>query len=327
MSMRKWTHRLAALLLLLCLTPGVALADLSVHFLDVGQGDAALVICDGEAMLIDGGPGSASQFIYTWLRQETDMLSVMIATHPHDDHIGGLAAALNSVPVDVIYSPVTSWDSKAWQSLERYASAQGTPIVVPNEGDTFALGSAEVTILHCWPEAWTENDMSIVLRVDYGTTSFLFTGDAEEMSEYMMLTDNVPLKADVLKVAHHGSRYSSTPEFIQAVSPLWAVISCGAGNSYGHPHEETLAALGSAQILRTDQLGTIVFHSDGTSLTVDSVVTPTVEAVYIGNRNSMKFHYPDCPSVADMAEHNKVPLASREDAIALGYKPCGNCKP
>ena len=81
------------------------------------------------------------------------MLSVMIATHPHDDHIGGLAAALNSVPVDVIYSPVTSWDSKAWQSLERYASAQGTPIVVPNEGDTFVLGSAEVTILHCWPEA------------------------------------------------------------------------------------------------------------------------------------------------------------------------------
>ena len=255
------------------------------------------------------------------------MLSVMIATHPHDDHIGGLAAALNSVPVDVIYSPVTSWNSKAWQSLERYASAQGTPIVVPNEGDTFALGCAEVTILHCWPEAWTENDMSIVLRVDYGTTSFLFTGDAEEMSEYMMLTDQAPLRADVLKVGHHGSRYSSTPEFIQAVSPSWAVISCGAGNSYGHPHEETLAALASAQILRTDQLGTIVFHSDGTSLTVESAASPAIEAVYIGNRNSMKFHYPDCPSVADMAEHNKVPLASRENAIAQGYKPCGNCKP
>ena len=303
----------------------VAVADLSVHFLDVGQGDAALFVCDGEAMLIDGGPASASQFLYSYLRKETDSLSVMIATHPHDDHIGGLAAALNAVPVDVIYSPVITWNSKAWDNLSKYASAQGTPIVVPQEGDIFTLGSATVTILHCWPEAWAENDMSIVLRVDYGSTSFLFTGDAEEMSEYMML--GLPLKADVLKVAHHGSRYSSTPEFIEAVSPSWAVISCGEGNQYGHPHEETLRILSGAKVLRTDQLGTIVFHSDGQILTVSTADAPEVTASYIGNRNSMKFHYPDCPSVADMAEHNKVPLASREDAIALGYKPCGSCKP
>ena len=321
-------RKLALSIVLLCfLLTATAQADLIVHFLDVGQGDAALIICDGEAMLIDGGPSSASQFVFTYIRQETDALSVIVATHPHDDHIGGLAAALNAVPVDVIYSPVSGWDSKAWQSLEKYAIAQGTPIVVPDEGDTFSLGSAEVTILHCWPEAWTENDISIVLRVDYGANSFLFTGDAEEMSEYMMLTDNVSLKADVLKVGHHGSRSSSTTEFIEAVSPTFAVISCGADNAYGHPHEETLQTLANAQILRTDQLGTIVFHSDGTNLTMDSAVLPTVEAVYIGNRNSMKFHYPDCASVADMAEHNKVPLASREDAIALGYVPCGNCKP
>lgn len=318
--------KLIVMAILVCIfIADVAEADLTVHFLDVGQGDAALVMCDGEAMLIDGGPASASQFLYTYLRQETDSLSVMIATHPHDDHIGGLAAALNAVPVDVIYSPVTTWNSKTWDSLSKYASAQGTPIVIPQEGDTFPLGSATVTILHCWPEAWTENDMSIVLRVDYGSTSFLFTGDAEEMSEFMMI--GLPLKADVLKVAHHGSRYSSTPEFIEAVSPSWAVISCGEGNQYGHPHDETLRALAGVKMLRTDQLGTIVFHSDGQTLTVSTADVPEVTATYIGNRNSMKFHYPDCPSVADMAEHNKVPLASREDAIALGYKPCGSCKP
>ena len=303
----------------------VAVADLSVHFLDVGQGDAALFVCDREAMLIDGGPASASQFLYSYLRKETDSLSVMIATHPHDDHIGGLAAALNAVPVDVIYSPVINWNSKAWDSLSSYASAQGTPFVIPQEGDIFPLGGATVTILHCWPEAWAENDMSIVVRVDYGSTSFLFTGDAEEMSEYMMI--GLPLKADVLKVAHHGSRYSSSQEFIDAVNPSWAVISCGDGNSYGHPHEETLRILFDAKVLRTDQLGTIVFQSDGQTLTVSTAVVPVVTAAYIGNRNSMKFHYPECPSVADMAEHNKVTLASREDAIALGYKPCGSCKP
>ena len=316
-----------AFLILLLLLMGIAHADLSVHFLDVGQGDAALVICDGEAMLIDGGPASASQFLYTYLRKETYSLSVMIATHPHDDHIGGLAAALNAVPVDVIYSPVTSWNSKPWDSLSKYTSAQGTPIVIPQERDSFPLGGATVTILHCWPEAWAENDMSIVLRVDYGSNCFLFTGDAEEMSEYMMLTERVPLKADVLKVAHHGSRYSSSPEFIEAVAPSWAVLSCGEENPYGHPHDETLRTLAGAKVLRTDQLGTIVFHSDGQTLTVSTADVHEVTATYIGNRNSMKFHYPDCASVADMAEHNKVPLASREDAIALGYKPCGSCKP
>ena len=316
-----------SLILLLILATSAAYADLSVHFLDVGQGDATLVVCDGEAMLIDGGSPSASQFLFTYLRQEVVSLSAIVATHPHDDHIGGLAAALNAVPVDVIYSPVTTWNGKTWKSLVKYASAQVTPIVIPQEGDNFALGDATVTILHCWPEAWTENDMSIVLHVDYGTTSFLFTGDAEEMAEAMILTDQVSLEADVLKVGHHGSVSSSTPEFIEAVAPSWAVISCGKDNAYGHPHEETLRTLSSAKILRTDQHGTIVFHSDGTNLTVSTTDAPEVTPAYIGNRNSMKFHYPDCESVSDMAEHNKVPLASREDAIVLGYKPCGRCKP
>lgn len=316
-----------SLILSIILLGNVAQADLSVHFLDVGQGDAALVICDGEAMLIDGGPASASQLIYTYLRQEVEDLSVIVATHPHDDHIGGLAAALNAVPVDIIYSPVTEWNGKAWESLEKYATAQGTPIIVPDEGDAFSVGGTTVTILHCWPDAWAENDMSIVLRVDYETVSFLFTGDAEAMSEYMMLTDQLPLTADVLKVAHHGSRYSSTPEFIEAVSPSWAVISCGTKNAYGHPHEETLEALSDSQILRTDLLGSIVFRTDGHTLSVTAAVTPKVEAVYIGNRNSMKFHYPACESVTDMAESNKVPLNSRNDALSLGFTPCGRCRP
>ena len=319
--------RILSLALSLALMFGVAHADLDVHFLDVGQGDAALVICDGEAMLIDGGPASASQFLYSFLRQKVNELDVLVATHPHDDHVGGLAAALNAVPVGVIYSPVEQWDSISWGNMAKYAEAQGTPIVVPNEGDTFSLGAASVTILHCWPEAWAENDMSIVLRVEYGSSSFLFTGDAEEMSEYMMMEAGVPLYADVLKVAHHGSRWSTTSEFVEAVHPTWAVISCGAGNAYGHPHEEVLHALEGAKILRTDELGTISFHSDGTVLSVVAFEGPTIQVAYIGNRRTMKFHRPDCESVADMAEANKVPLGSREDAIRMGYVPCGRCRP
>ena len=332
--------RILAIVLIALLVP-YALAELSVHFLDVGQGDAALLICDGETMLIDGGPASASQFIYSYLRQKTDHLDYIIATHPHEDHVGGLAAALNAVPVDVILSPVETYDNSAFEAMQRYANEQGTSIIVPYEGDEFFFGGGVVTILHCWPEAWAENDMSICLRIDYGETSFLFTGDAEAMSEYMMIDSGMPLKADVLKVGHHGSGSSSTREFIDTVKPQYAVISCGKNNSYGHPHAETLDSLSGIKILRTDELGTIIMNTDGEMVTVEEGSVPNIIVIdnkeestsnneastYIGNKNSMKFHYPDCEGVRKMNPKNKVPIDTREDAISMGFTPCGMCKP
>jgi len=265
--------RISAFILVLLLLPAIALAELEVHFLDVGQGDCAVVLCDGKTMVIDGGPGDSNDKVYSYIRKTLKLrhIDYVVSTHPHVDHVHGLATVLNVTQVDLILTPVLEWDSRAFNNMLKYASKQGTPIIVPNEGDALKLGGATVTILHCWPEAIDAsrtNDSSIVLRIDYGTTSFLFTGDAEDWSEYMMIDAGVNLKANVLKVAHHGSKYSSTQEFLNVIQPEYAVISVGKDNSYCHPHEETIERLKKtgAQVLRTDELGTIIIKSDGNTI-------------------------------------------------------------
>ena len=270
--MRKWV----ALLLLFFFLPISAFADLQIHFLDVGQGDCTIVLCDGEAMVIDGGPASASSFVYSYIRNTLKLqhIDYVISTHPHLDHVYGLSSVLNVAPVDLVLTPVLEWDSKAFNSMVKYAEMQGTPLSVPQEGDILQLGSSTVTILHCWPEAidyGRTNDSSIVVRIDYGQTSFIVTGDAEDWSEYMMIDSGMNIKADVLRIAHHGSNTASTMEFLQSVQPEYAVISVGKDNGYGHPHQEVLERLNEvgSRILRTDELGTIVMNSDGENITIN----------------------------------------------------------
>ena len=162
---------------------------------------------------------------------------------------------------------------QGFNSMLKYAEAQGTFLVVPQEGDVLQLGGATVTILHCWPEAidyGRTNDSSIVTRIDYGKTSFIITGDAEDWSEYMMIDSGMSLKANVLRVSHHGSFTGTTSEFLIAVQPDFAVIFVDKGNGYGHPHQEVLDRLkdAGAKVLRTDRLGTIVMESNGENLVV-----------------------------------------------------------
>lgn len=268
--------RIIALVLLFLFLPISALADLQIHFLDVGQGDCTIILCDGEAMVIDGGPASASSFVYSYIRNTLELqhIDYVVSTHPHLDHVYGLSSVLNAAPVDLVLTPVLEWDSRAFNSMVKYAEKQGAPLSVPQEGDTLLLGGATVTILHCWPEAidyGRTNDSSIVVRIDYGQTSFIITGDAEDWSEYMMIDSGVNLRADVLRVAHHGSNTASTMEFLQSVQPEYAVISVGKDNGYGHPHQEVLDRLNEvgSRILRTDELGTIVMNSNGETITIN----------------------------------------------------------
>ena len=334
----------------------------TVRFIDVGQADAALIECDGHYMLIDGGNKGDSNLIYTVLKKSgVSYLDIVVGTHAHEDHIGGLSGAFNYASAGLTLCPVAFYDSDAFEDFAKYAIQKGNGITIPSVGDTYSLGSATVSILGLNAGSDT-NDTSIVLKVQYGETSFLFTGDAEREAEQVILNSGVDLFSTVLKVGHHGSDTSTTYPFLREIMPMYAVISVGKGNSYDHPTDNTLSRLRDADVtvFRTDLHGDIVFTSDGETVTVttnksaleEDVMTPggsTIgtppdvthgskteqrkgtqpsETDYVVNINTGKFHYPSCSSVKKMKESNKMFYTGmRDDLISHGFSPCGNCHP
>lgn len=249
----------------------------AIHYIDVGQGDCALILCDGQTMLIDGGEASASSKIYAYLKTHgIDHLNYIVASHAHADHVGGLPGALNYATVDVALCPVLEYDTKPFQNFVKYLGQQSVTITVPHAGDTFKLGSATVQILAPLRNYEDPNDTSIVMKVIYGETSFLFMGDATRIAEADILGTGYDLSATVLKVGHHGSDTSTSYPFLREVMPKYAVISVEKDNEYGHPTDNTLSRLRDAnvQVLRTDLHGTIICHSDGKTVTFETEKKP-----------------------------------------------------
>lgn len=317
-----------------------ATTSFKITFIDVGQGDSILVQCDGENMLIDGGDKSASDTLYTFLKKnEIDYLDVVVATHQDSDHVGGLPGALTYATAETVYCSTTDYDTKAFENFKKAVESQGNEIIVPNAGDEFYLGTAEIDILGPIKEYEDNNDNSIVLKITYGNNTFLMTGDMERESEQDLLECGYDLSADVLKVGHHGSSTSTSYPFLREVMPTYAVISCGVGNEYGHPREDTMSRLRDADVItyRTDLQGDIICYSDGTNIAwetyknFDIETNPTVKdkvsesSMYIGNINSMKFHEIDCSSLP--SENNSITFESRMEATDAGYTPCGKCDP
>jgi len=239
---------------------------MQVHFIDVGQGDAALITCGEEAMLIDAGDNSMGTTVQKYLMQQgIDKLKYVIATHPDADHIGGLDVIVYKFDCEIILMPDAEKDTESYQDVLAVMENQYYQKTVPKVGDTYTLGSATFQIISPALTYAEANNNSIVIRLVHGDNSFLFTGDAEVQAQQEMAYGGYELQSDVIKIPHHGGSSSYQKWFYQEVKPAFAVISCGKDNAYGHPSKEVLEALKElgVSVYRTDEQGSIVATSDG----------------------------------------------------------------
>lgn len=241
-----------------------------VHFLDVGQGDSTFIeFPDGRCMLIDAGLSEYSQAVIDSIEgYGYSGLDYVVATHPHADHIGGMSKVISHFDIGEIYMPKASAATKTFEKLLMAIDDKGMKINTAKAGvPVYSDSSLNIEFLAPVYESYEElNNYSAVLKITYGKNSFLFTGDAENLSEDEMLANSYSaLDCDVLKVAHHGSRYSSYTAFLNAVTPDYAVISCGNDNSYGHPHKEAVDRLNlcGAKLYNTAESGTVTVYCDG----------------------------------------------------------------
>ncbi|MBA5850127.1 MBL fold metallo-hydrolase [Clostridium sp. cel8] len=247
-------------------------SGLKVSYIDVGQGDSELIQVNGKNLLIDSGPNDSESNIMTYLKKENiTKLDYVIATHPHEDHIGNMAQIIKKYEIDSFIAPKKVVNTKTFENMIEALKEKDMKITVPHPGDTLDLGeNVKAEILAPNSSSYPDtNNYSVVLKITYANTSFLFTGDAEKTSEAEMLNNNYDLSSDVLKVGHHGSSTSTTEDFLNNVNPKIAVISCGKDNKYGHPNRKTLNNLKkkNIQVYRTDIDGTIVLLSDGDKIT------------------------------------------------------------
>jgi competence protein ComEC len=334
---------------------------LKVTYIDVGQADSILVTTpDGKNMLIDAGEdGNHSGTVVNYLSsQGITKLDAAVATHPHSDHINAMDNVLKAVSVDSFYMPNATHTTKDFENMVN--ALESVPEVNETKaGMSFTLGEyVSCEVLAPIDDSYSNlNDYSVVIRLTYGNSHFLFTGDSEKEVEKEILDAGYDVSADVLKCGHHGSSTSSSSDYLDAISPKYAVISCGKDNDYGHPHKETIEALSkrNINILRTDEMGTIVITSDGNTISVNGGESEAVASTgtsdstntavqtqnedekvqtdsasdsteqYIGNSSSKKYHRSTCSALP--SEKNRVYFTSKQDAENQGYTACGNCKP
>lgn len=250
--------------------------NFSVSFIDVGQADSVLIRNGNYNMLIDAGNNEDGEKLVNYFKSlGIEEFTYVFATHPHEDHIGGMDDIINNFKIDNYYMSNKLSTTKTFMDVLDALDGRNLKYTVPNKGDTLKFGDANIKVIYPGDDKSNINDSSIVLKITYGKNSFLLTGDATSNVERKIYNEDI--KSDVLKVAHHGSSYSSTDVFLDKVKPYYAVISVGKNNIYNHPSNKTLEKLNkrNIKVYRTDLDGTIVFISDGDNLSVKALKTDT----------------------------------------------------
>lgn len=325
------------------LTSGKIVNNLAeVHFIDVGQGDAVFIKLKSANILIDGG--ERDSIVSDYLKANLiKTLDIVVSTHPHSDHIGGLINILENFNVKEVIDPSVAHTTKTFEDYLTLIDNKNIKFTEGRAGIKRTYGN-DITFNILHPENPSEkhlNDASVVVKLIVKNVSFLFTGDAELNSENeMLLSSQSLLQSNILKAGHHGSRTSTSERFLNAVKPEAAVISCGADNKYSHPHSETLHRLHSRNILiyRTDLHGHIIISTDGKNYNVNISKSfipekrSNIDSVsnileIVGSSRSDKYHISSCRHAANINPENLIKFNSAEDAETKGYTECGVCKP
>lgn len=314
--------------------------ELTLHFIDVGQGDSILVqLPNNKVMLIDGGPRTAGQVVVDYLKKAgITSIDKVVATHAHEDHIGGLIDVLNSFKVEEILDVGYPHTTKTYETFLTLIDEKDIKYSNPRAGDIISL-DPDVNIIVLNPSSKLPtnlNNQSIVLQMTYNNISFLLTGDAEKEVEQIIAKDTV----QILKVGHHGSSTSTSSEFLKAINPEIAIISCGENNSYGHPHQETLDKINKAgvKVYRTDKQGSIIVKTNGQTFSVNTneweenspVIIPNQpvdKENLVGSIKSDKYHNSSCRHAKSILPENQIWFTTKIEAQINGYTPCRVCKP
>ena len=247
---------------------------LIIRYIDVGQGDCSIIQYNDYVIMIDGGSRDYNQKVYTVIKKELNIKKIdyMISTHPHDDHISGLITAVSVCDVREIYTPVMDETVDKLNELISKAKKKNAKVIIPEYGQKIYVGELIITFISNPQPEWSVNDNSLIVKMDYRDTSFLFTADAGWDAEQQLMANNTDIKANVIKIGHHGSYDSTSLGFLERVDPEYAVISVGNDNKYNHPSDEVMHKLTDQKITvyRTDKHGTITCISDGTNIIIET---------------------------------------------------------
>ncbi|PKL11064.1 MAG: MBL fold metallo-hydrolase [Spirochaetae bacterium HGW-Spirochaetae-8] len=324
---------LLSILLIVLLAPVGAGVDtgLQVHFIDVGQADSTLLIDSGETMLIDAGNNADGRLVVRYLQNlGIDHIDILVGTHPHEDHIGGLDDIIESFSIGKIVMPAKTHNTESFEDVLDAIAGKGMGITIPKVGDVFQIGGSTLTLLApVRTDYFNINDHSLVFKLVRSGKRILFAADAETVSEWHMIGNKADLASDILKVGHHGSDTSTNSTFIGLVSPAISIIHVGKANPYAHPSSMVLKRIPGA-IYRTDIEGSIIVGiSDTGQITIDTHKqhpNPAWQEVrYIGESSSGLYHRLTCSVLPGAA--SQVGLFTAEEALTLGYSPCSVCKP